>query len=39
MLNTLPLKRAQMKYEAKNVQLGLPLEASCRKPSRFRSIR
>ena len=40
MLSTPPLKRAQMKYQPKNVQLSLPLEGHpCRKRNRFRYIR
>ena len=40
MLSTPPLKRAQMKYQAKNTQLSLPLEVyPCRKRNRFHSIR
>lgn len=39
MLSTPPLKRAQMKYQAKNVQIPLPMEVSCRKRNRFRYIR
>ncbi len=39
MLSTPPLKRTQLKYAAKNVQLRLPLEGTLyRKRSRFRSI-
>ena len=39
MLSMPPLKRAQMKYQPRNVQLRLPMEISCLKPNRFRSIR
>ena len=40
MLSTPPLKRAQMKYQPKNVQLRLPLEGvPWGKRNRFRSIR
>ncbi len=40
MLSTPPLKRAQMKYQPKNVQLSLPLEGKlCRKRNQFRSFR
>ena len=39
MLSTPPLKRAQMTYQAKNVQLPLPMEVLCRKRNRSRSIR
>jgi len=34
MLSTPPLKCAQMTYKAKNVQLRLPMEISCRRLSR-----
>ncbi len=38
MLSTPPVSRASMKYEAKNVQLRLPMEVyPCRKRNRFRS--
>jgi hypothetical protein len=40
MLSTPPLKRAQMQYQPKNVQLRLPLEGlPCRKRNQFRSTR
>lgn len=39
MLNTSPVKRVQMKYDPRNVQLRLPMEVSCRKRNRFRYIR